>query len=57
MNKVIEIARKYNIKFNISKLQYKQREVRFLGLNFNEKGMGPDSERIEVIKQLKNTRN
>jgi len=57
MNKVIDRARKYNIKFNISKLHYRQREVRFPGLNFNERGMSPDSERIEVIKKLKNLSN
>lgn len=38
-------------------LQYKQIEVKFLGLKFNEKGMSPDSERVEVIKKLKNPSN
>ncbi|KAL4134936.1 hypothetical protein QTP88_006616 [Uroleucon formosanum] len=36
---------------------YKQIEVKFLGLKFNEKGMSPDSERVEVIKKLKNPSN
>lgn len=57
LNKVVERARKYNIRFNITKLQYKQREVKFMGLIFNEKGMSPDSERIEVIKKLKSSSN
>ncbi|KAF0739490.1 Uncharacterized protein FWK35_00028159 [Aphis craccivora] len=45
-------ARQYNIKFNLTKLQYSLKEVKFMGLKFNEKGMSPDEERIKVIKQL-----
>jgi len=54
-NKVIDRARKYNIRFNEKKMQYCVNEVRFMSLNFNNQGMSPDVERIEVIKNLKNS--
>jgi len=57
INKVIERARQYNIRFNVTKLQYSQREVKFMGLKFNENGMSPDEERIKVLKQLQTPHN
>lgn len=57
LNKVIERAREYNIKFNKNKFQYKAVEIKFLGLIFDSKGMSPDKERVEVIKNLKNLNN
>lgn len=57
LDKVIQTARKYNIKFNPNKLQYFVKEIKYFGLVFNEQGMKPNQERIEVIKNLKQPTN
>jgi len=46
LNKVVEQARKLNIKFNLKKLQFEVNEVRFLGMIFSEKGIKPDPDRV-----------
>lgn len=53
MNKIIKRPKKYNIKFNIIKLQYLKNEVRFMGLIFIKQGICSDAERKKVIKNLK----
>ncbi|XP_050533909.1 uncharacterized protein K02A2.6-like [Daktulosphaira vitifoliae] len=50
--RVLERARKYNIKFNSKKLQYATNEVKFLGFIFNEKGVKPDNDKIQSIQEL-----
>jgi len=50
--KVLERARKLNIKFNAEKVQYDVRQVKFLGFVFNEQGVIPDPDRIKTIKEL-----
>jgi len=51
--KVLERAKKYNIKFNASKIQFYQCEVKYLGFLFSKDGMKPDDNRITAIKELK----
>lgn len=57
LEQVFERARKYNIKFNLSKFQYCKNEVKYLGVKFSKNGMLPDPEKIEVIRQLKSPNN
>lgn len=53
LEKVLETARKYNVKFNEGKVQYKQSQIRFMGHIFNEDGVRPDPERVESITNKK----
>lgn len=57
LNKVVEQARKLNIKFNLKKLQFEVNEVRFLGMIFSEKGIKPDPDRVKSIIQLSTPQN
>lgn len=42
-----------NIKLNLKKLQYRESEVRFLGMIFSIEGIKPDPERVKSIVELK----
>lgn len=57
LNKVVEQARKLNIKFNLKKLQFEKNEIRFLGMIFSEKGIKLDPERVKSIIQLNTPQN
>ena len=57
LEKVFERARKYNVRFNATKLQYKVSEVRYLGLIFNKCGVKPDPNMVETIVKLKEPAN
>jgi len=52
LNEVIKNSRKFNIKFNSAKLQYKVPKVKFLGFLFSSEGVQPDEERIRSIREL-----
>jgi hypothetical protein len=54
---VIERAKRLNVKFNLKKFQYCQKEVKFLGFLFSGAGMKIDEDRLEAIRQLKSPRN
>lgn len=49
---VVEKARRNNIKFNLTKLQFRIEEVRYIGHVFSGNGIRPDEDRLESIKQL-----
>lgn len=49
---VIERARKFNIKFNKTKLQYKQERIKYLGHIFDKNGVMPDPEQVGAINCL-----
>lgn len=53
LEKVMERARVLNIKFNVKKLQFCVKTVKYIGFLFNEEGMKPDKKRIEAIVNLK----
>lgn len=55
--KVIDRAKSLNIKLNPDKLQYKLKEVRFLGNIFCSEGIKPDPERIKAINSIENPKN
>jgi len=57
LNKVVEQARKLNIKFNLKKLQFEVNEVRFLDMIFSEKGIKPDTDGVKSIIQLNTPQN
>lgn len=57
LNAIIEKAKQYNIKFNINKVQYKQKEIKFLGHVFNENGVKPDEDQVKAIMQLAEPKN
>ena len=52
MGKVMERARKKNIKFNKSKVQYKVKEVKYMGSIIGEHGMKPDPEKVNAIVNI-----
>lgn len=57
LNKIINSAKSLNIRFNLYKLQYCQKTVKFMGHIVNELGIKPDPEQIKAILQLKKPNN
>ena len=52
MLKLLERARQANVKFKPAKLQYKVREVKYMGNIVSESGLKPDVEKVHAITQL-----
>lgn len=57
LKKVVSLAKKINIKFNLRKLQYKQANIEFLGHKFNKNGVIPSEEHTKSILNLKEPKN
>ncbi|KAI5731889.1 hypothetical protein M8J77_017897 [Diaphorina citri] len=53
IEEVLRVARKYNIKFNPTKLQYHVESVKYLGQIFDVHGYRPDPNRVTAIQNLK----
>ena len=49
---VLERAKRHNIKFNLSKLQFKRREVIYHGTRFSAKGIRADKAKIRAIEKM-----
>ncbi|XP_056647232.1 uncharacterized protein K02A2.6-like [Diorhabda sublineata] len=52
MNKVLERAKQFNVRFNANKLQYKVKEVIYLGQVYSKEGIKPDNSYVEAIMAL-----
>lgn len=52
VSKVLKRAREINATFNKDKLQYKQKEVKYVGQIFSGKGMNIDKARVESLLKL-----
>lgn len=52
LEKVVDRARKFNVKFNIDKLQFRSSEVKFLGLTYSSEGVRPDEVRLKAISEM-----
>lgn len=52
LRKVADIAREKNIKFNLKKLQYCQREIKYIGHIFSKDGVRNDPGRVKAIEQM-----
>ena len=50
--KLIETARKNNVGFNSSKLQFKQKKVNFYGHTITENGLVPAEDKLQAIKSI-----
>ena len=50
--KLMETARKNNVEFNSSKLQFKQKKVNFYGNTITENGLVPAEEKLQAIKSI-----
>lgn len=53
LKNVINKAKKLGIVFNKDKLQYKQKQVKYVGQIFSENGMSIDTDRVESLLKLK----
>lgn len=53
MLEVIKRAKKFGIKFNKNKVQFKVTEVKYIGQIFSSKGVSPDPQYIEAILKIK----
>lgn len=51
-NKMLGEVVKCEIKFHESKMQYCQREVKFIGFKFKNKVMFPDEDRIKKVNAM-----
>ena len=50
--KVFESARKHGLKLNISKCQFDQSEMIFLGHKITPEGIDPDHNKVEAIQKM-----
>lgn len=57
LKKVIERARKYNVKFNKNKIQYKLDHVKYVGLIVSQEGIKVDPDNVKAILELKEPNN
>lgn len=55
LREVLERAKQVNVKFNFKKFQYCLSEIKYEDVIFSERGMLPDSEKVETILSPKNT--
>jgi hypothetical protein len=51
--KVMQRAQENDVKFKESKIQYKQKEVKYVGHIFNEQGMYSDPDRVKALCELR----
>lgn len=52
LRSVIQRAREFNVKFNVTKLQFKQPSVQYLGLLISESGMQPAAKHIRAMAEM-----
>lgn len=57
LHKVIERAKKWNIKFNAEKIQFMTNSVKFIGMIFSEDGVLPDPALTESVSRMKEPKN
>lgn len=57
LTKVLERAKKFNVRFNKNKFQYKLPEVKYFGHIFSKSGMKIDPERVKAINNIKSPKN
>ena len=53
LREVLQRARKYNVRFNKDKLQYKVRQVKYLGHLVSDQGTSADPEKVKSIVEMK----
>ena len=53
LHNLMEMARQLGLVFNFSKCEIKQSSMQLFGLVFDAESVHPDSERIDVIRQLR----
>ena len=52
IKKLLDRAKAKNVKFNPNKLQYKVKEVKYMGNIVSESGLKPDSEKVRAILDM-----
>lgn len=57
LDQVVKVARDINIKFNLNKLQLRKDKIKYLGFQFNEKGVIVDEEKVKSIAKLRSPTN
>ena len=51
--KLLETAKKNNIKLNFNKIQYKQQEVELFGKTYTTQGCKPSDTKVKIIRDAK----
>ena len=57
LTNLFQRAEKCNLKFNLDKIQYKQKEVSFFGETYTTTGRKPDPGKVEAIRTMKQPEN
>ncbi|XP_063384581.1 uncharacterized protein K02A2.6-like isoform X1 [Cydia fagiglandana] len=57
LSEVIDRARKFNVKFNPNKVQYRSDFVKYVGLLVSKSGIKPDPEHVKAIVDLNEPKN
>lgn len=57
LEKVMNVAKENNVKFNEKKFQYRLKEIKYLGHIFSKNGMEIDPERVKAIEKMEDPKN
>lgn len=57
LSKVVDRARKLGVRFNQDKVQFRVKEVEYLGHKFPKAGVAPNKERVKAMLNLKSPQN
>lgn len=57
MTKILERAKKNNIRFNVEKFQYKKKRVNFFGHTITEHGLSLTEDKLQAIKDIQSPKN
>lgn len=57
MTKILERAKKNNIRFNAEKFQYKKKRVNFFRHTITEHGLLPTEDKLQAIKDIQSPKN
>lgn len=52
LKKVLDTARENNVKFNLNKCKFGQKEIKYMGHIINNKGISPDNSKIKAISEM-----
>ena len=52
LKQVLEIAHKNNVRFNLSKCKFGQKQIKYMGHIISDKGLSPDYDKIKAINEI-----
>ena len=53
LKKVLDKARKYNLKLSPNKTEFRKKQIRYVGHVLSSEGLKPDYEKVKAVEQMK----